>query len=92
MGANTPIATGNGSDALLALSPSTGRWTILRVPYPNGFFAKGMDGRIDDPQAGWKGKGVWSTWATRTPFHTEGGTSNQSKVVHFQMRPGPLAK
>jgi len=92
MGRNTPIATGNGSDALLALNPATGQWTILRVPYPNGFFAKGMDGRIDDPRAGWKGKGVWSTWSTRAPFHTEGGTTNQSKVVHFQMRPTPLAK
>jgi hypothetical protein len=27
----------------------------LRVPYPMGFFAKGLEGRIDDPNAGWKG-------------------------------------
>ncbi|MGE3402556.1 MAG: carboxypeptidase regulatory-like domain-containing protein [Vicinamibacterales bacterium] len=92
MGRNTPIATGNGSDALLALNPSNGQWTVLRVPYPSGFFAKGMDGRIDDPRAGWKGKGLWSTWATRTPFHTEGGKENTSKVVHFQLRPDPLAR
>ena len=92
MGRNTPIATGNGSDSLLALNPSTGQWTVLRVPYPSGFFAKGLDGRIDDPRAGWKGKGLWSTWATRTPFHTEGGTENSSKVVHFQLRPDPLAR
>jgi hypothetical protein len=91
MGRNTPIATGNGSDSLLALSPETARFTVLRVPYPNGFFAKGLDGRIDDPKAGWKGKGLWSTWATRAPFHNEGGTTMQSKVVHFQMRPDPLA-
>jgi hypothetical protein len=91
MGRNTPIATGNGSDSLLALSPETARFTVLRVPYPNGFFAKGLDGRIDDPKAGWKGKGLWSTWATRAPFHNEGGTKMQSKVVHFQMRPDPLA-
>jgi hypothetical protein len=62
------------------------------VPYPNGFFAKGMDGRIDDPKGGWKGRGLWSTWATRTPFHNEGGKDMQSKVVKFQMRPDPLAK
>jgi hypothetical protein len=92
LGQNTPIATGNGSDALLALNTSTGQFTVLRVPYPNGFYAKGMDGRIDDPRAGWKGRGLWSTWATRTPFHTEGDTSNQSKVVKFQMRPNPLAR
>ena len=92
MGRNVPIATGNDSDSLMALDPATGRYTILRVPYPSGFFAKGMDGRIDDPNAGWKGKGLWSTWATRVPFHNEGGKTMQSKVVHFQMRPDPLAK
>jgi hypothetical protein len=92
MGRNTPIITGNGSEALLALNPASGQFTVLRVPYPNGFYAKGMDGRIDDPRGGWKGKGLWSTWATRAPFHTEGTTMNQSKVVHFQLRPNPLAK
>ena len=51
-----------------------------------------MDGRIDDPKGGWKGKGLWSTWATRAVFHNEGGKENQSKVVKFQMRPDPLAK
>ncbi|MBM3819373.1 MAG: carboxypeptidase regulatory-like domain-containing protein [Acidimicrobiia bacterium] len=92
LGQNTPIATGNGSDSLLALNPATGQFTTLRVPYPMGFFAKGLDGRIDDPRTGWKGKGLWTTWATRTPFHSEGGTSNQSKIVHFQLRPNPLAR
>jgi hypothetical protein len=92
LGANTPIVTGNGSEALLALNPGSGQFTVLRVPYPNGFYAKGLDGRVDDPRAGWKGKGLWSTWATRAPFHGEGGIMNQSKVVHFQLRPNPLAK
>jgi hypothetical protein len=45
MGKNTPIATGNGSDALLALQPDSGKWVILRVPYPMGFYAKSLDGR-----------------------------------------------
>jgi hypothetical protein len=92
LGQNTPIATGNGSDSLLALNPASGQFTTLRVPYPMGFFAKGLDGRIDDPRAGWKGRGLWTTWATRAPFHSEGGTSNQSKIVHFQLRPNPLAR
>ena len=92
MGRNMPVLTGNGSDSLLVLSPDTGKYTILRVPYPLGFFAKGLDGRIDDPRGGWKGKGMWSTWATRAVFHTEGGTSSMSKVVKFQMRPDPLAR
>src|SRR5205807_1144150 len=59
LGANTPIATGNESDSLHALVG--GRVIELRVPYPMGFFAKGLDGRIDDPNAGWKGRGVWVT-------------------------------
>ena len=90
LGANVPIATGNEHDALLALVNE--KFVILRVPYPLGFYAKGMDGRIDDAEAGWKGKGLWSTWATRAPFHSEGGKGTKSKVVHFQLRPDPLAK
>jgi hypothetical protein len=89
LGKNTPIATGNSSDSLLALV--NGKFAVLRVPYPLGFFAKGMDGRIDDPKAGWKGKGVWTTWGTRTAFHSETGKGTLPKVVHFQMRPDPLA-
>jgi hypothetical protein len=90
LGANVPISTGNGNDALLALVD--GKFVILRVPYPMGFYAKGMDGRIDDPNDGWKGKGLWSTYGTRTPFHAEGGKGTTSKVVYFQLRPDPLAR
>jgi hypothetical protein len=90
LGQNVPIATGNGEDALMAIVD--GKWVTLRIPYPLGFFAKGMDGRIDDPAKGWKGKGLWSTYATRTPFHLETGKGSMSKVVQFQLRPDPLAK
>ena len=89
LGKNTPIITGNGSDSLIALVK--GKFVIMRVPYPMGFFAKGMDGRIDDATNGWKGKGVWTTWGTRTPFHSETGKGTYPKVVHFQIRPNPLA-
>jgi hypothetical protein len=89
LGKNTPIITGNSSDSLVALV--NGNFTILRVPYPMGFYAKGMDGRFDDPKTGWKGKGVWTTWGTRTPFHSETGKGTNPKVVHFQIRPDPLA-
>jgi hypothetical protein len=92
MGKNVPIATGNGSDSLLALSPSTGKFVTLRVPYPMGFYAKSLDGRVDDPKAGWKGKELWSTYATRAPQHNEGGKGTTSKVVKFQLRPDPLAR
>ncbi len=90
LGTNVPINTGNGSEGLLALKD--GEWVVMRVPYPLGFYTKWMDGRIDDPDAGWKGKGLWTTVSTRAPFHMETGTGTTSKVVHFQLRPDPLAK
>ncbi len=49
-GKNVPIATGNMNDALLAVVD--GKFVVLRVPYPIGYFTKWMDGRIDDPNAG----------------------------------------
>ena len=90
LGEGVPINTGNGSEGLLALQDE--EWVVLRVPYPLGFFTKWMDGRIDDPDAGWKGKGLWATYSTRTPFHLETGKGTTSKVVHFQLRPDPLAR
>jgi hypothetical protein len=90
LGKNIPINTGNASEGLLALKD--GQWVVLRVPYPLGFYTKWMDGRIDDPRGGWKGKGIWATVSTRAPFHMEGGKGTPSKVLHFQLRSGPLDK
>jgi hypothetical protein len=90
LGKNVPINTGNESEGLLALKDE--KWVIMRVPYPLGFFTKWMDGRIDDQNAGWKGRGIWATWSTRAPFHSETGKGTSSKVVKFQMRTDPLAK
>src|SRR5436853_1141710 len=59
LGANLPIDTGNGSEGLLVLKD--GKWIVLRVPYPMGFYTKWMDGRSDDPHAGRKGRGLWAT-------------------------------
>jgi hypothetical protein len=89
LGRDVPWATGNANDALLALVD--GKWVNLRVPYPMGFYAKWIDGRIDDANGGWKGKGVWATTGTRAPFHMEGGKGTEPKVVKFQIRPDPLA-
>jgi hypothetical protein len=41
----------------------------LRVAYPNGFFAEGIDGPIDDAKAGRKGRRLRVTSGNRTPFH-----------------------
>ena len=89
LGDNVQIATSNLGGALLALKD--GQWTVLRVPYPLGFYAKSINGRIDDPNAGWKGRGLWTGWSNRTPWQNEGGKGTTSKAVHFQVRPDPLA-
>jgi hypothetical protein len=89
LGTNVPMATGDANESLMALVD--GKWINMRVPYPLGFYAKWMDGRIDDPNAGWKGRGLWTTNGNRTPFHMETGKGTTPKVVKFQVRPDPLA-
>ncbi|HLB29914.1 MAG TPA: carboxypeptidase regulatory-like domain-containing protein, partial [Gammaproteobacteria bacterium] len=90
LGENTPIATGNLFDGVHALVG--GRFVTLRIPYPLGFYAKGLEGRIDEPDAGWKGRGLWIASGDRTPWLKEGGKGTKPLVVHFQVRPDPLAK
>ena len=89
---NLPIANGSNSDALLVLDPDSKKWTTLRVPYPLGFYSRGMDGRIDDPKAGWKGRGLYANYGTHFVWHIEGGKGTKGKMVHFQLRPNPLAR
>ena len=90
LGANTPIATANLFDGVHALV--NGEFITMRIPYPLGFYSKGFDGRIDDPEAGWKGRGLWVSSGDRTPWLKEGGLGTKPLVVHFQVRPDPLAK
>jgi hypothetical protein len=89
LGEDVPMSTGNLNDGLIALKD--GKMIMLRVPYPLGFYAKGFDGRIDDPGAGWKGRGLWTTSGDRTPWLMEGGPGSKPRAVHFQLRPDPLA-
>jgi hypothetical protein len=89
LGEDVPMSTGNLNDGLIALKD--GKMITLRVPYPMGFYAKGFDGRIDDPNAGWKGRGLWTTSGDRAPWLKEGGKGRTPQVVHFQLRPDPLA-
>ena len=91
-GADTPIANGSNSDALLVLNPQTKEWTKLRVPYPLGFYSRGMDGRIDDPNAGWKGRALYANYGTHFVWHIEGGKGTKGKIARFQIRPSPLAR
>ena len=78
-------ATGNLNDGIIAYA--NGRMVVLRVPYPIGFYAKGFDGRIDDPKAGWKGRGLWAANGDRTPWLIEGGKGTKPLAAHFELAP-----
>ena len=82
------------ADSFWVLRPENGQMKALtlRVPYPLGFHSRHAAGRIDDPKAGWKGKGIWSSYSMYTPWHQEGGKGSRPKIVKFQERPNPLAK
>jgi hypothetical protein len=89
LGENIPMSTANLEDGFVALKD--GKMILMRIPYPMGFYAKGFDGRIDDPNAGWKGRGLWSTNGDRTPWLMETGKGSKPRAVHIQLRPDPLA-
>ena len=90
LGEDVPVSTANLMGGLVALKD--GRMISLRVPYPMGFYAKGLDGRVDDADAGWKGRGLWTTSGDRTPWLMEGGKGSRPRAVHLQIRPDPLAR
>ena len=89
LGNDVPVSTGNLNDGLIAFAD--GKMITMKVPYPTGFYAKGLDGRIDDAKAGWKGRGLWTSSGDRVPWHQEGGLGMTPMAVHFQIRPSPLA-
>ena len=90
LGENVPISTANLQDGFVGFKD--GRMVLMRIPYPMGFYAKGLDGRIDDPNAGWKGRGLWSASGDRTPWLNELGKGARPLAVQIQVRPDPLAK
>ena len=92
LGANAPLAGGINSGSLIALAGPDRDWTQLTIPYPMGYFSRALHGRIDDPEAGWKGRGLWSNFSPYALWHVEGGPGTRSKLVKFQVRPDPLAR
>ena len=89
LGKDMVIVTGTNSDSLLVFNPSIERFTIIRTPYPRGMFTRGLDGRIDDPNAGWKGRGLWVSNNTDGLLHTE---KKRGFISHVQFRESPLAR
>ncbi len=92
LGKNVVIVDGADSDSLIAFQQDTKRFVRMTVPYRMGFFSRFFDARIDDPKAGWKGRGAWAANETRGSWLTEGGKGTPSQLYHFQIRPDPLAK
>jgi hypothetical protein len=89
LGKDVPISTADENDGYAALVD--GKMVMLRVPYPLSYYTKGLDARIDDPKAGWKGRGLWGSEGDRTPWLKEGGKGMLPMAVHIQIRPNPLA-
>ncbi|MEQ1947016.1 MAG: hypothetical protein ABL995_07495 [Bryobacteraceae bacterium] len=88
LGKDLVIVTGTTTDSMLIFDPKTEKWQVLRIPYPMPFFTRGLDGRIDNPKTGWKGRGLWTTYASYMPKFTE---TKIGSVEHIQLRPNPLA-
>jgi hypothetical protein len=68
-----------------------GKFVTLRVPYPLGFYIKGMDGLHRRSERRLEGPWGMDDGRNRTPFHREGGKGTKPKVIRFQLRPDPLA-
>jgi hypothetical protein len=89
MGKDTVILNGTNSDSLQMFNPKTKKWTTMRVPYPLNAYQRGLDGRIDDPKAGWKGRGLWFNDGLDPIIHNE---VQHGWLGHAQLRPNPLAR
>jgi hypothetical protein len=89
LGPDTVVLNGTGSDSLLAFRQDDEDFVVIRIPYPMNTFTRGLDGRIDDPEAGWKGRGLWFTNGLDPIHHSERPRSYVGKV---QFRPHPLAR
>jgi streptogramin lyase len=88
LGRDRVILTGANSDALIVFDPVKESFTVVRVPYPLGLYHRGLDGRIDDANAGWKGRGLWLNYGNDPVGFVE---TKIGSVVHIQLRPNPLA-
>jgi hypothetical protein len=73
---------------MMIFNPKKETFTNFHLPYPMQFYTRGLDGRIDDPRAGWKGRGVWATYSSYMPKFTE---TKLGSIEHIQIRPNLLA-
>ena len=88
LGKDTVVINGTNSDSLIAFTPDTEEFVVIRIPYPMVTFTRGVDGRIDDPESGWKGRGLWFNNGLDPVYKSEVPRTYAAKV---QLRPDPLA-
>ena len=95
LGKDAPIYGSVNTDAFEVLQPSTKQFVTLRVPYPLGS-SRVRRTVASTTRAGWKGKGLWTSYSSYATWHIEGGRRGRTgmlpKAVKFQIRPNPLAK
>ncbi len=82
------IVTGTTSDSMLIFDPKKETFVVVRLPYPMPFYTRGLDGRIDNAGAGWKGRGLWASYNSYLPKYLE---TRLGHISHIQIRPNPLA-
>ena len=56
------------------------------------YYARGLDGRIDDPNAGWKGRGLWMTYSSYLPRFTENAQRHRESHADPPQSVGELAR
>jgi streptogramin lyase len=89
LGKDMVILTGTDSDSLIVFDPVKEHFTVIRIPFPLGMYHRGLDGRIDDAKAGWKGRGLWVDNGQDPVFFSE---RKIGFLNHIQVRPDPLAR
>ncbi len=89
LGKDTVVCTGTNSDSLIAFNPNTEEFSVFRTPYPLVMYTRGLDGRIDDSDAGWKGRGWW-VGNNIDPVKHVLENDQLGWVQHIQLRSSPL--
>jgi hypothetical protein len=58
LGKDKVIVTGTTSDSMLIFDPKKEMFSTFRMPYPMPFYTRGLEGRTDNANGGWKGRGL----------------------------------
>ena len=80
------------SDAIVALPEGSKEFVRFTVPYPLGFYTRGLDFRMESAKADWKGRSMHAVHTSSVLHHQEGGMESPGQQQYiFKVRPNPLA-